>query len=415
MSEVRNCDCGSTSIAVDIFAGVSCEHKATSLCTTPTQESFCVNGGQCQENNSCKCDSPWQGIHCEFPVAPKDLPNFYDDSINDLTDNDNSAIECNLICMNGGTCAQGAKDLGFLRDTVGDVAHLNQTHADDQFAHCVCTDGWVGLTCEQKIEVCGKEQHICLHGSKCNLDPNIDRGYSCDCSKADDTVGDNEIHVFAGDSCQYTDTDICTIGDDYPGRPLYFCVNGGGCNAWVVGNELDPGCTCTDDYAGPHCEINIDRSSAVDKKRKRASASKSNNAGMIIGTLLGLLAVLALLAIGVRFWMVRKERPAATKDIPANRGTSFPRRRRRRSGFGGSPNLHLNPRSPIANTDLPPSSDIDSVVDHNDGIMNDGLEDKSEPYLDDPVLVESHSHDDGRQLHGSDFVQKQENTKKGAK
>ena len=132
---------------------------------------------------------------------------------------------------------------------------------------------------------------------------------------------------------------------------------------------------------------------------------------MIIGTLLALFAVLALLAIGIRFWKVREEEPAATKDISANSGTPFPRRRRRRAGFGGSP----NPKFPIVSPGLPSSSgdgtsasNINQVaserVDGNGGIMNDGFKDEDGLYLDDPVLIESPSRDDRRQLHGSDFV-----------
>lgn len=388
--EVRKCGCDSTSSGVEIFAGVSCEHKATSFCATPTQSSFCVNGGKCQENDVCDCDSPWKGIHCELHIDPKDLPSYYDDNVNDLANGGNSLIDCNLKCRNGGTCVQGAKDLEFLHDTIRDVAHLNQTHAEDQFAHCACTSGWIGLTCENKLEVCGEDQHFCLHGSKCIPDTNVDQGYSCDCSQADDITGDNnKIHVFAGDSCQYTDTDICTIGDEYPGQPLYFCVHGGSCNDWVIGNVADPGCTCPDNYTGPHCEVNI----AIGKKR--ASASKIKNVVMIAGTLSALVVVLACAANYIRSRMNGRDAPITTDNDVTVTGMIFSPRRRRRAGFGRS----ANRKSSISVTGLPSSScDADPIplgpVDENDGILND----------DNPILVESLPPHDGSKFRGSHFV-----------
>jgi hypothetical protein len=403
--EVTKCDCDSTWDGVDIFAGVACEHKATSFCTTPTQFSFCVNGGKCQENDVCDCDLPWKGIHCELPVDPRDLPNYYDDSANDFADDGNSLIDCDLKCMNGSVCVQGFQDLGFLHDTVKNVAHLNQPHAEDQFAHCACTDGWIGPSCENKWEVCGDDQHFCIHGSKCIPSINFDRGYSCDCSKADDTIGDNnEVPIFVGDSCQYTDIDICTIGDEYPGQPLYFCVNGGSCNDWVMGDEPDPGCTCSDTFTGPHCEVYV----AIGEKR--ASASESNNVGVIAGagTLLVLIGVLALVARYARSKLTGKNRGiTSSNDGVPDTGTPFSPRRRRKAGFGGSPNQ----KSSVSVTDEPSSSrdaDVDPIaprrVDENDGVMNNRIENEVVPYGDSLILVENISLDDGSKLQGSHFV-----------
>lgn len=399
--EVRKCDCDSTSTGVDIFAGVSCEHKATSFCTIPTKARFCVNGGICQKNNVCDCELPWKGIHCELPVLPKDLPDDYDDSVNDVATNDNSLTECNLKCMNGGTCVQGAKDLGFLHDTIRDVANSNQTHAEDQFAHCACTSGWSGLTCESKIEVCGEDQHFCLHGSKCISDTTVDWGYSCDCSQADFSIGNNnDIHYFAGDSCQYTDSDICTIGNEYSGQPLYFCVNGGSCNAWVLSDEPDPGCTCPDNYIGPHCEVNT----AIGKNR--SSGLKVENAGVIAGSLVTLLGVLALITSYLGSKLTRKNISVpASKSAPVTE-TPFSPRRRRRAGFGRSPN-----RKPsISVNDVPPSCDLDDDpiasghINERDGIMNDRLGDERSYYGENPVLVENLSLNVGSKLQDSHYV-----------
>jgi len=94
--------------------------------------------------------------------------------------------------------------------------------------------------------------------------------------------GTVERPVFAGNSCQYIDMDVCTIGDEYLGRPLYFCVNGGSCNAKVTADMPDPICTCPNGYTGLSCEINV----GIDAKRLV----------LITGVLLALVGVLALVA-----------------------------------------------------------------------------------------------------------------------
>ena len=392
MVETRHCDCASASAGDDTFAGTSCEYKATSLCTTPTQEFFCVNGGKCQENNTCECDTAWKGSHCELPVDPEDLFSYYDDDTDDLANDQNNTVECNMDCKNGGICAQGAKDLGSLRDTIGDVAHLNQTHAEDQFAHCVCSDGWVGLTCEHKVEVCGEGRHTCLHGSKCIPDSSSKRGYSCDCSQADDTFeGSDEKPLFDGDSCQYANTDICTIGDEDLRQPLYFCVNGGRCRAWVAAGEPDPGCICTEDYVGLHCEVN----KVVAKNR----ASKRFYGDIVIIVMLALLGIVCVVGIGIVIRVMSKKNTATNvKNAPENNntGSPFPRRRRRKGGFKGTPKR----TSPTSIADLPTYSDdggfpsnidpiaLDYTEGQRDGVMTDNFEDEGGlPHHDDSASI----------------------------
>jgi len=371
------CDCTAAFDEKHLYAGESCEFPSTQVCSSPQDtkglegSSFCVNHGTCMYDIKlgCDCQQGFYGYSCEY----------------ESRSNKGDDTECNLNCKNGGMCAQGAKDLGSLRDIIVDVGHLNQTHAEDQFAHCVCSEGWVGLTCETKIEICGEDQHTCLHGSKCTPDPTKNRGYSCDCSQADVSVGDNyEMRVYAGDYCQYFGTDICTIGDDYPGQPLYFCVNDGKCNAWVARGEPDPGCTCTDKYTGPHCEVNI----AVAKKRE--ADSKRNNGNVIVTVVLTLLGVVGLVGLGVCFRMISKKGSAATAttDNPksSNIRWPFPRRRRRKAGFTkfARPSTSETPNS-VADLPSHPfdASDVNPVIldyddDRNDGIMNDDVQDKSQ-------------------------------------
>jgi hypothetical protein len=314
----------------EIFAGASCEYKATSLCASPTDRStgnvhFCTNGGECPINNlmmPCECSTAWQGFHCEFAVDPEELPGFHDDIEND------DGLQCNLPCENGGVCANGAKDFGSLHDSFSDVSHLNQTFDNEYFAHCVCPEGFVGLTCKHKIEVCGDEDHVCLHGSTC---VEHDNGkHTCDCSRADEAIGSTDKVIFAGDSCQYTGTDICTIGEEYPGKPLYFCVNDGTCNAKVTADQEDPGCSCPNKYTGPHCEERLHSNTLS------TNDISSENTILITGvTVTAVVVCVAVAMMGVRILRIRSNCLPVELSVKGI-GTPFPRRRRRKAGYGGS-------------------------------------------------------------------------------
>jgi hypothetical protein len=270
----------------------------------------------------CACSTAWQGFHCEFAVDPEELSGSHDDIEND------DGLHCNLPCENGGVCANGAKDLGALNDTIADVSHLNQTFDNDHYAHCVCPEGFVGLTCKHKIEACGNEDHVCLHGSTCV--EHDDGEYTCDCSQADEVIGSNDKAIFAGDSCQYTGTDICTIGEEYPGKPLYFCVNDGTCNAQVTADQPDPGCSCPDKYTGSHCEERLP--SHTSYTNDNSGEGKTLMAGITAVAVLAAVAVIAVM--GVRL-LGNRSIPVSGESCTKGSGTPFPRRRRRKAGYGG--------------------------------------------------------------------------------
>lgn len=69
------CDCDET--LDEAFAGIMCEHQATSYCTMTgevSHTSFCTNGGQCTVKVSngdaahvaCNCLNDYEGDHCQF-------------------------------------------------------------------------------------------------------------------------------------------------------------------------------------------------------------------------------------------------------------------------------------------------------------------------------------------------------------
>merc|ERR1712226_1342710 len=65
------------------------------------------------------------------------------------------------------------------------------------------------------------------------------------------------------------------------GKPLSFCVNGGSCLKEVTSEEEHAGCTCPEDWIGPHCELKkapnneILNENTLRKQPKQNSAAKS--------------------------------------------------------------------------------------------------------------------------------------------
>jgi hypothetical protein len=236
---VHHCDCATANIGGDSYAGRLCQYKAEEYCTKDegfNGQLFCVNGGECNEDDpyqGCQCNPGFAGFACEFVMS--DFASLNNETVSDtekgitVVDYDADVDPCDLECKGGGTCRNGVKELGFLSDVAVITAHLNQTHTED-FQHCVCPVGFVGLLCEHKIELCPDGEHLCLHGASCTT--NGDES-SCDCSSTDSDLAD----VFAGAHCEHPATQVCTIGEPGPAKPLSFCVNFGTCMKNVTADE----------------------------------------------------------------------------------------------------------------------------------------------------------------------------------
>ena len=239
--EVAVCDCTAATKhfpeGPELFAGENCEYQSTSICTNETSTDglfFCVNNGTCLETTTpitmwiCQCPDGFHGLQCEFK---------YDVDGDGESDKEvlEAANPCVLACENGGECVKGVKDTTHMGNSTG-IGLLNQTY-DENLEHCRCPNGFSGLTCQTKTEVCADPDrvHICFHGSKC-VDRSGNGHWECDCDVAD-------IHT-AGESCQLQNPTPC---DKEP----RFCLNGGTCN-----EDLTlPFCACPDEYAGVHCEM----------------------------------------------------------------------------------------------------------------------------------------------------------------
>ena len=89
--------------------------------------------------------------------------------------------DCKLTCQNNGVCRSGAKDVGFLKKFNLDMPNSDQAFSEN-FEHCVCPKGYVGLQCENQVMVCPGGEHVCMNGAECLADDSSGRlEYNCDC------------------------------------------------------------------------------------------------------------------------------------------------------------------------------------------------------------------------------------------
>jgi len=236
--DTHHCDCTTSRDEKGAqFAGRYCQIKAESTCSdhdpvNPTN--YCVNGGKCRPEAwlGCECPTGFMGHMCEFNQI------------------DDEPYECNMQCDNG-FCRKGAKDTSWLTDFNFGNRRLTQRFTQD-FEHCQCPPGWVGLYCEAKMNVCPGRSNVCLNGGGCVLsdsDPSNPFNYECDCSKADENDG-----RYAGKYCQYRATSFCTV-DGRKSKNDAFCTNDGVCRDYVKHGEPHPGCVCDDAFEGDHCEV----------------------------------------------------------------------------------------------------------------------------------------------------------------
>jgi hypothetical protein len=237
---VSQCDCSLTQKDNTIFAGRFCQYQSTSFCSDTgsfDKNLFCVNNGECNKADpyrGCACPENYRGFHCQFYVAegmdnantPKSsdthTPEISDAPANPVSDPLEQTV-CDLDCGDHGVCNIGVKD----NSNLGEAAfapHLGESHTED-YRHCICAEGWVGVKCDQEITTCdGTGVSFCLHGARCTK-AGPDQPNTCDCTTATSKLGDS----FVGDHCQHFSTDICSIAQDGPAKPVAFCTNGGAC------------------------------------------------------------------------------------------------------------------------------------------------------------------------------------------
>ena len=394
------CDCTTANYDGKSYSGRYCQFQATVFCTKDDTENgklFCVNGGTCRENaiEGCDCPSDFYGDSCEYMYLPEDstpstspnngseepssptntapAPTAATDPPAPTADVDISAPAgaptadaptadaptfqnpseqldvCRLQCLNDGICRKGVKDLGVISNIAPSVEELNQTSNED-FEHCVCPSGFVGLRCEHEIEICAGGEHVCLHGSTCVAFGNEQ---SCDCSAS-------TSFTLAGSSCEHKNFVSCNQDEVRTAHPRSFCVNGGICKGAVSGTDAHPGCDCPDEHwVGPHCELHkasVDSTVATETAVKvsdpspdaTSSTSEPNN-GVSMGVfVVGILALFASLVVMVHTHVRnKKERRrmeqerkltlalATHKELEVNKGVQ--------NFAAGEPEVYLGP------------------------------------------------------------------------
>lgn len=173
----------------------------------------------------CTCPEHRGGTHCEF---------LKDEALEE---------ECELECQHG-TCAKGFKTYDNLIGTGPFPAKLAYDVISTNGEHCVCPDGYTGLTCEIAVQSCGADKY-CYNGSTCIFDENGDP--LCDCNSAHTS----EVS-FAGTNCEQESTSHCEPGHDQDQKDA-FCTNHGVCIE--DSDARHEGCTCADGWSGDLCDI----------------------------------------------------------------------------------------------------------------------------------------------------------------
>ena len=116
---------------------------------------------------------------------------------------------------------------------------------------CQCEPNYSGADCSIPFETCEDGERTCFNGSTCvrnnKRDPVTNKyKYHCDCTKA---VG---VSSYAGLQCQEQATSYCVLGRT--DSEYAFCTNGGECIRIVEDGAPHPGCRCSDDFEGQHCQ-----------------------------------------------------------------------------------------------------------------------------------------------------------------
>lgn len=176
-----------------------------------------------------------------------DCPNGYVGPICEFKDLQIEPEECKLSCMNDGICRKGVKDISNLKKygilnrnrNLNDADNLDVQYNDD-FEHCVCPIGYVGLQCEHKLDICPGGEHACLNGGDCitTIDKNNNNQINYECNCDDAVINDTR---YAGEFCEMQSTEYCTIDKQIPlgGDAINaFCTNGGTCKGYVHINEV---------------------------------------------------------------------------------------------------------------------------------------------------------------------------------
>ena len=172
---------------------------------------------------------------------------------------------------------------------------------------CKCNAGYAGSDCSLPYEICADGYTKCYNGATCiravsNKDPDDPDGrseeYECDCSQMPNGT------PFEIAQCENPVEDVCEKGLTLSEHA--FCTNAGTCIRRVEIGEQHPGCICTDQYEGRHCQYRKGEApeaelALVQKDLKKGDGIQENPAGDVF-----LVILIVLLIFGGLWFAVMK-------------------------------------------------------------------------------------------------------------
>jgi len=301
------------------FAGRHCEIVSTSVCKyddDADDQTFCTHNGTCpaEWHEHCTCPDEFHGAHCQFKVQdPEATTTALQGGGNPVEHTQAPKHEsCRLDCKNGGHCRKGSKQDAHVQQLVSKygkqldaLGGLNITY-NQNFEHCACPDGFVGIECEYSMTECGDngEDHPCFHGSICTM---VDSVPTCVCSESDTKA--------AGVFCQHLASDVCDANlSDEEGGNRGFCTNGGVC---VTNKDGEAACRCHSKFEGAHCEFSKSilgiSSSEFDSSSKNSQSSEGLSGASKLG--ITMTVILCVGVIGFVFHTYQKKKLLMDENV----------------------------------------------------------------------------------------------------
>lgn len=162
---------------------------------------------------------------------------------------------------------------------------------------------------------CDDGERKCFNGSVCVQDDYPDPvtntyKYHCDCTQAQGTT------AFAGHECEQAATAYCVLGRME--SQYAFCTNGGKCIRVVEDGEAHPGCRCTPEYEGKHCQYLLGNAPVEEKGQphllvpQTTAASEGGSGGIVIFIVV---VVVASVLMGAGYYVYMRRRRAAANNV----------------------------------------------------------------------------------------------------
>lgn len=173
---------------------------------------------------------------------------------------------------------------------------------------CQCDPNYTGADCSLFFETCEDGERTCFNGSECvrsnDRDPNTNAyTYYCDCTKA---YGSSP---FAGLQCEEAATSYCVEGDGGTTSKYAFCTNGGICERIVVDGTPHPGCKCSDDFEGIHCQYLKGQAPAEDLGQPYQMVYPHGSSGDAEGVAVFVIVIICIgVIMGLGYVLYRKKK-----------------------------------------------------------------------------------------------------------